>query len=66
MVAICSPNFNALSHVRFFKSEKDFENRYKDVLEIRGTASLINKVPRKIKEDKILKKFIMIGFIKGS
>jgi hypothetical protein len=59
LVAICSPNYNAKSHVRYFENEDLFRERYKEIIDEKIFSTI-----SKTKKIKILKKYILCGFIK--
>lgn len=57
LIAICSPNFNSFQHFRHFEKLEDFENRYEDLIDILGSATIYNRKSK----TKLIKKYIICG-----
>jgi hypothetical protein len=61
LCALCSPNFDARSHVRYFDELEDFKKRYENHLNIIEANEL---VWRHKKTKRVLKKYMILGYKK--
>jgi hypothetical protein len=61
-VLLCSPDFDASGHIRFFKNVNEFKKRYENLIEIKETHTIthILKSYKGVK-DKPFNKFILWG-----